>query len=237
MPKIVIDPKCIGLSVNSIPFDDVILNLSNSVRSYLAQVLPAENIIMTRTSSSVCPLDNATRVAIANQSDVSAVISIGVDVNADNPTYNGMIVYTSGTAERLNFATAIINGTADLRTKWNLGLPYTAPQPSTAFRMVTDVPTNVPSAVIMAGLISNTNDVDILVNYNFQKDFGFYVAKSIAAYLGLGTIVQSEITEPQIMNPPPIIPEAFKAYMPWIIGGLFGITALAIIVSLGKKER
>lgn len=230
MAKVVINPVCADVTIGGVPFNALNLNLAKAVHDYLVQVIPDNQIIMTRTNSTVCPIDSTQAEAIANADDVQLVVSVGVD-NADDTTAAGMEVFDSGSENSIPFANSMFAATADLRTKWNLNARFGGAAVLTTYFMLTKV--TKPTILVMAGMMSNANDFNVLTNYNFQKDFGFAVAQAISTQLGLGTLQQNPITLPPTPTP---VPSA-KSYTPWIIGGIAGLGLVAILVLTGRRRK
>lgn len=159
-------------------------DITYQVGAYLADILSSDSRFEVRTSrttpSEVLGTSNATslraRVEGANSWPADYFISIHVNAN-NNPAINGteVYIYQTGTeAERL--AQAILNeivrrvGTKDNGVRTNPAL-YVLRK------------TNMPAVLVELGYITNEQDVEKLVNDQYQFAYGIYVG--LLNFLGL----------------------------------------------------
>jgi len=231
MAKVVIDPICVSLSVNDIPLSAINLNLANWIHTYLRQVLNANEIEMTRTTNEVCVVPIETRLGIASKSDVQVIVSVGADNFSTDTTVNGFEIFHGGSSNGISLANGVFQQTANLRTKWNLGVRFGGPvQVSFDFAMITD--TIAPAVLVMPGFMSNATDFNALTNYNFQQEFGFAIAQAISSYLGLGTLSFEETTPSPIPEPTPTT--APISPLPFLIAGA-AVLGIVIAMLVTKK--
>lgn len=226
MAKIVIDAICNDAIIEGVPISGVNLQLAKNIYNYLLQVISADQIVMTRADSLVCPLSLESRLALANQSDVQLIVSVGVDSVVDT-TVNGFEVIRGASAGAESVSNGIVQNATNLMTKWGLALKGISI--SSTLSMI--INTAAPSVMVMPGFYSNAHDFNIVINYDFQKEFGFAVAQAIATYLGLGIIEFTPSTTP---TPAPTEVGKVSA-LPLIIAGA-AIAGLIAAIFLSKKK-